>query len=77
MSLTEYEKNILENLKFIKQQPHDRYLEIYLGKTYIDMCLVKFDDKPIIEKDNKNEIIDLVINTIIKHLEEKNERKSL
>ena len=77
MSLTEYEKNILENLKFIKQQPHDRHLEIYLGFSYMNTMGVKFDDKHVTEKDNKNEIIDLVINTIIKHLEEKNERKPL
>lgn len=63
-------KQQLERLKLIKKQPKDRHLEIYLGKTYIDMCLVKFDDRPIIEKDNKNEVIDLVIDTIIKYLEE-------
>lgn len=71
MALTEYEKNILENLKFIKQQPYDRHLEIYLGFTYMSTMGVKFDDKHIIEKNNKNEIIDLVIDTIIKYLEEK------
>lgn len=71
MPLTESKRNLIERLKGIKKQPKDRHLEIYLGKTYIDMCLVKFDDRPIIEKDNKNEIIDLVIDTIIKYLEEK------
>lgn len=72
MSLTEYEKSILENLKFIKKQPYDRHLEIYLGFTYMGTMGVKFDDKHIIEENNKNEIIDLVIDTIIKYLENKN-----
>lgn len=75
MSLTEYEKSILENLKFIKKQPYDRHIEIYLGFTYMSTMGVKFDDKHIIEKNNKNKIIDLVIDTIIKHLEEKENEK--
>ena len=39
--------------------------------------MVQFKDKSIFEKDNKNEIIDLVIDTIIKHLENKANEEDL
>lgn len=77
MALTEYEKNILERLKLIKKQPQSRNIEIFLGGTYLTCLMVQFKDKSIFEKDNKNEIIDLVIDTIIKHLENKANEEDL
>lgn len=67
--MTDSEKNILENLKLIKKQPQSRCIDIYLGGTYLTNLLVEFKDKSVVKGNNKNEIIDLVIDTIIKHLE--------
>lgn len=73
----EFLENELEKLKLIKQQPQSRNIEIFLGGTYLTNLMVKFKDKSIVEKDNKNEIIDLVIDTIIKHLENKANEEDL
>lgn len=67
----EFLENELERLKLIKEQPQSRNIEIYLGGTYLNSLLVKFKDKSIIEKNNKNEIIDLLLDTAIKYLENK------
>lgn len=64
-------KSKLERLKFIKKQPEDRHIDIYLGKNYLDNLLVEYKDKSIIEKNNKNELIDILLDTAIKHLENK------
>lgn len=77
MALTEYEKNTLERLKLIKKQPEDRHIDIYLGKNYLDNLLVEYKDKSIIEKNNKNEIIDLLLDTAIKYLENKANEEDL
>ena len=77
MVLTESKRNLIERLKLIKQQPQSRNIEIFLGGTYLTNLMVQFKDKSIVEKDNKNEIIDLVIDTIIKYLENKANEEDL
>ena len=63
-------KQQLERLKLIKKQPEDRHIEIYLGRNYLDNLLVEYKDKSVLEKDNKNKLVDLLLDTAIKYLEE-------
>lgn len=71
--MTDYEKHQLEQLKIIKNSINRKIEFMMLG--YVDNVQTEFQDKNIVEK---NELVDLLLDTAIKYLETKekgNERK--
>ena len=70
IKMTDYEKHQLEQLKTIKNSINRKIEFMMLG--YTDNLQTTFQDKNIIEK---SELVDLLLDTAIKYLEEKENRK--
>ena len=64
--MTDYEKHQLEQLKTIKKSINRKIEFMMLG--YTDNMQTEFQDKNIVEK---NELVDLLLDTAIKYLEDR------
>ena len=72
MAITDYEKHQLSQLKTIKNSIN-RHVEFWMT-GYTDSQNTEFQDKSIVEK---NELVELLLDTAIKYLENKANEENL